>query len=395
MAQANFKPSHKRSGLDGTDKQSEKTVAAASHTRTHSEMLDIQDEYKPTRRKSADVVDSIGDKLYKFHNVEKTETEVEDAVSGGERPKTLDVKPMVHVEQTQKQEAWKSTNMSSKEETDATPCTPPGIIYNDDSDSSPVEMEVEVPVDWDASEYNMRHRRRGHAVIFNHDIFDTDHYAPREGSTMDVKHLCKTFSSLLFDVTVHNNLEYSEIKDIISKLAAQDHSDADCIAVTVLTHGEKGMLAPRDSNIMYNVDVLWKPFTADKCPTLAGKPKLFFIQACRGKELDAGIKVKGRRLEFDSNPSTYKIPTHADFLVAYSTTEGFYSFRNKDTGSWFIQALCKELNASDNLLQILTRTTRRVTQLESESDMIQCNEKKQVPSITTMLTRDLYFHPKS
>jgi caspase-like apoptosis-related cysteine protease len=61
-------------------------------------------------------------------------------------------------------------------------------------------------------------------------------------------------------------------------VAAQDHSDADCIAVIVLTHGEDGMLTARDSNIMYNVDMLWTPFTADKCPTLAGKPKLFFIQ---------------------------------------------------------------------------------------------------------------------
>jgi hypothetical protein len=135
MAQANFKAGHKRSGSDVTDKQSDKTVVAASRTRTHSEMLYVQDEYKPTRRRSADVVDSIGDKVYKVHNVETTETEVEDAVSGGERPKTLDVKPTVNVEQTQKQEAWKSTNMFSKEETDATPCTPPDITYNDNSDS--------------------------------------------------------------------------------------------------------------------------------------------------------------------------------------------------------------------------------------------------------------------
>ena len=82
---------------------------------------------------------------------------------------------------------------------------------------SSVELEAEMPVAWNANEYNMKHRRRGHAVIFNHDTFETDHYAPREGSKIDVKDLCKTFSSLLFDVTVHDNLEYSEIKDTISK----------------------------------------------------------------------------------------------------------------------------------------------------------------------------------
>jgi len=61
-------------------------------------------------------------------------------------------------------------------------------------------------------------------------------------------------------------------------VAAQDHSDADCIAVIVLTHGKKGHLIPRDSHVKYEVDLLWTPFTADKCPTLAGKPKLFIIQ---------------------------------------------------------------------------------------------------------------------
>lgn len=396
MAQAILKPGHKRSGSDVTDKQSEKILVAASRPRTHSETLHVQDECKSTRRKSSDVVDSIGDKLYEVHDEQKTATEVDDAVGGGQRPTNLGMKPTVNSEQNWKQEAWKSTHKFSKEETDATPCTPPEVTHNINSDFSSVELEVEMPVDWDATEYNMQHRRRGRAIIFNHDTFDTDHYAPREGSKIDVKNLCETFSSLLFEVTVHDNLEYSEIKDTISKLAAQDHSEADCLVVIIMTHGENGLLAPRDSHILYNVDLLWTPFTADKCLTLAGKPKLFFIQACRGKKLDGGIKAyKERRSQFDSSPSSFKIPTHADFLIAYSSIEGFYSFRNKDTGSWFIQSLCKELNATDNLLQILTRTIRRVTQLESDSDMIQFHAQKQVPSITTMLTRDLYFHPKS
>jgi hypothetical protein len=73
-----------------------------------------------------------------------------------------------------------------------------------------------MPVDWDASKYNMEHKRRGHAVIFNHDTFDTSHYVPREGSKFDIKNLHESFTSLLFEVTIHNNLEYSKIKDTVS-----------------------------------------------------------------------------------------------------------------------------------------------------------------------------------
>lgn len=57
----------------------------------------------------------------------------------------------------------------------------------------------------------------------------------------------------------------------------QDYSDADCLIVTVMTHGMiTGYLYAKDH--MYSNEQLWNAFTADKCPTLAGKPKLFFIQ---------------------------------------------------------------------------------------------------------------------
>jgi caspase-like apoptosis-related cysteine protease len=82
---------------------------------------------------------------------------------------------------------------------------------------SSAELEAVMPVDWDANEYNMQHRRRGHAVIFNNDTFEDARYKPRKGSEFDVKNLRETFGSLHFDVKVHNNLECSAIKETISK----------------------------------------------------------------------------------------------------------------------------------------------------------------------------------
>jgi hypothetical protein len=77
-------------------------------------------------------------------------------------------------------------------------------------------VDLEMPVAWDASMYNMKHKRRGCAVIFNHDTFDTNDYEPRHGSKLDIKNLHETFTSLLFEVTIHDNLEYSEIREAIS-----------------------------------------------------------------------------------------------------------------------------------------------------------------------------------
>ena len=52
--------------------------------------------------------------------------------------------------------------------------------------------------------------------------------------------------------------------------------DADCVLVAVLSHGEMGILYASDQP--YKPDRLWGHFNAEKCPTLAGKPKLFFVQ---------------------------------------------------------------------------------------------------------------------
>lgn len=59
-------------------------------------------------------------------------------------------------------------------------------------------------------------------------------------------------------------------------VAKEDHTDSDCLVVVVMTHGESGILYTHDSK--YTVETLWNPFAGTKCPTLIGKPKLFFIQ---------------------------------------------------------------------------------------------------------------------
>lgn len=68
-------------------------------------------------------------------------------------------------------------------------------------------------------------------------------------------------------------------------------------------------------------------------------------------------------------------------------------------GSWFIQALCEELDLHGrgrDLLSLMTSVNRRVA-IEYQSYVPQ-NErfhgKKQIPSIVSMLTRLVYFRDK-
>lgn len=47
-------------------------------------------------------------------------------------------------------------------------------------------------------------------------------------------------------------------------------------------------------------------------------------------------KVGGGVTETDSFAS-YKMPIHADFLIAHSTVSGYFSWRNTMMGSWYMQ----------------------------------------------------------
>ena len=140
-----------------------------------------------------------------------------------------------------------------------------------------------MPTSKDDERYNMNHKRRGKAIIFNHLNF---HHSlglnTRNGTNCDRDNLRINLRQLDFDVYVYDDLPGKDVERILEQTSMEDHSDADCIFVAVLSHGELGTLYACDQ--MYKPDRIWSHFTADKCPSLAGKPKLFFIQVSRAEE---------------------------------------------------------------------------------------------------------------
>jgi len=294
-------------------------------------------------------------------------------------------------------------NGNGKDDTDAWPSFGSRSTAHSSSAIAPPSFGpvIRMPVARDSEVYNMNHPRRGIAIIFNHMNFDQRlGLKKRNGTDVDRDSLRSVLKGLDFEVKVYNDLHFKQLERVLEEVACYDHTDADCIFVAVLSHGEMGILYASDQP--FKPDRLWCHFNAEKCPTLAAKPKLFFIQACQGDQLDGGVRLHAvAKTETDSNAHTYKIPSHADFLIAYSTIPGFYSWRNTSNGSWFVQALCKELNsetaAARDLLSILTRVSRRVAldfQSNTPGDYMM-HERKQIPCITSMLTRDIYFTAKT
>jgi caspase-like apoptosis-related cysteine protease len=69
--------------------------------------------------------------------------------------------------------------------------------------------------DKQAAFYIMKHKKRGMAIIFNHETFDK--HPPRHGTNKDRDKLEHTLKDLGFDVKVHNDLYFENIMKIVKK----------------------------------------------------------------------------------------------------------------------------------------------------------------------------------
>lgn len=74
-----------------------------------------------------------------------------------------------------------------------------------------------MPVDRNAAEYNMRHSKRGMAIIFNHEHFDIPSLKSRTGTNVDCENLRHSLERLQFDVFVHKDLRYGDIQQKVEE----------------------------------------------------------------------------------------------------------------------------------------------------------------------------------
>lgn len=74
-----------------------------------------------------------------------------------------------------------------------------------------------MPVDRYASDYNMNHRKRGLALVFNHEYFDIPQLKARTGTNVDCENLASTLKYLDFDVKVYKDLKLGDLQKEVGK----------------------------------------------------------------------------------------------------------------------------------------------------------------------------------
>uniref|UniRef100_A0A674J0Y3 Caspase-8 n=1 Tax=Terrapene triunguis TaxID=2587831 RepID=A0A674J0Y3_9SAUR len=196
--------------------------------------------------------------------------------------------------------------------------------------------------------YRMDGPHRGYCLIINNFSF-TGTLQKRRGSNKDAEMLAQVFTWLGLDVKTYTDKTSVEIKNLMQEWrSSKDHRDRDCFVCCILSHGESGLVYGIDEQEV-PIRTIMSYFTARQCPQLAEKPKLFFIQACQGKEIQQAVYIEADAQNPDLLPiqqlvsPSESIPEEADFLLGMATVGGYASFRHIQHGTWYIQSLCNKL----------------------------------------------------
>ncbi|XP_059134395.1 caspase-8 [Peromyscus eremicus] len=253
--------------------------------------------------------------------------------------------------------------------------------------------------------YQMKSKPRGYCLIFNNNDFSKARedvpklhtIKDRKGTNYDRDALTETFKELHFETVSYQDSTANEIREVLGSYQSLDHKDRDCFICCILSHGDKGIIYGTDGKEA-SIHELTSYFTGLKCPSLAGKPKIFFIQACQGDSYQRAVPVETDSEEKDSGPDIDSlsqksyIPDEADFLLGMATVKNCVSYREPTRGTWYIQSLCQSLRQrcprGDDILSILTGVNYDVSNKDDRKNM-----GKQMPQPIFTLRKKLFFPP--
>uniref|UniRef100_A0A3Q2PV92 Caspase-8 n=1 Tax=Fundulus heteroclitus TaxID=8078 RepID=A0A3Q2PV92_FUNHE len=257
------------------------------------------------------------------------------------------------------------------------PCLRAETTYSDNTRQAALSDEEEY--------YILNSRPRGLCVIFNNENFKGPKLSRRVGSHADNEALTSLFKRFGFEVNTHNDLTAMEMTGTLQTLIRRDYSREDALVVCILTHGEKGIVYGTDAKEM-KLEAIMQPFNNRDMPTLKGKPKLFFVQACQEERSQEPVcpgqspeddAESGTSEQFSEDACRHEDPEDevatvedvlgSDVLLGMATVTNHKSYRHTVKGSLYIQELCKQLQKAaespdnDDILTVLTRVNREVS----------------------------------
>ncbi|XP_003737223.2 caspase-2 [Galendromus occidentalis] len=260
--------------------------------------------------------------------------------------------------------------------------------------------------------YEMTDSPRGLCVIFNNRHFPCVPDRDRPGSELDVQRMMMLFKEFKFMVFTHEDQTSQQIMSLLDTYANEKVLEGhQAFVLIMMSHGEVNHIYGNDYNLVKLQDIFEK-FNNYNCPALRERPKLFFIQSCRGGLSDNG--VPGRDLIAEAVPGedgtqsdagpfksqgypgvsrtpSPRISYWSDTYIAYAVVEGYESLRDLNSGSWFLKAVF-DVMANDahteHLDTLMDRVSQRVLERVRRDGQRQCPEVKKIG-----WRKKLFFNP--
>ncbi|XP_031432332.1 caspase-2 isoform X2 [Clupea harengus] len=276
--------------------------------------------------------------------------------------------------------------------------------------------------------YRMQSSPRGLVLVLSNVDFEASEFEMRRGGEVDEDVLKRLFVELNFIVVLRKNLTAQDMRECIEKFTQRtEHREMDCCAVCLLSHGKEGGVYGTDGELL-ELDWVFEAFDNARCPQLQNKPKMFFIQACRGvlpvsEEMDNGVdqldgsertqspgceqRDAGRdeeserqnreREERERERLRVKLPQRSDMICGFASLKGTAAMRNTKKGSWYIQELnnaVRQRARDTHLSDILVQVNGRIKEREGYAPGSAHHRCKEMSEFNSSLCKDLFLFPK-
>jgi len=240
--------------------------------------------------------------------------------------------------------------------------------------------------------YKMDKKPHGIALIIVNEKFDPNpnvdfELRRRDGARKDEELLTKTFRALEYHVEVSRDLSAANMFELLETVAQIDHSNNDSFVCCVSTHGSADGLYGSDGIL-----VKWQELhnAIQYCPSLRGKPKMFFFQSCR----------KPMRVTADgTEPQAYH--EDADIFKVFAATPNNEAYISPQYGSWLASSMERHLtnpqlihtySLQDLMNFVCEEVDRQVGLMDEDGTEVRV---QQCVQIEHTLNKGVYFFPQN
>ncbi|XP_022342790.2 caspase-1-like [Crassostrea virginica] len=253
----------------------------------------------------------------------------------------------------------------------------------------------------DDDRYLFQHKKRGFAVLIINSEFD--YQSERGNADWDRYYMSKMFQQLDFTVILLENLTSRKLLEKMIDIQQRITPETDCFACVISSHGMEGQAKVRGhgtrepyvrtEHFIHTKDgvvrttELLELFNDRYCRNLRGKPRMFFIQACRGRldvqkddEVDMGVEVPVQLVTPPASSSSSRDPLRPATTGDVGGSYDEYQFRKQ--AAWSTDHIYENFRFNKKVNYHVSGQTQSGYQVHVQAS-VKGEERKEPPPRTT------------